>query len=157
MKLFYFKEKLRTHLRHAGKNMKNTFFSEKTYENKRIWEKHIQYAERLSEKLQKYPWLYEKGNKRYEERNRKENAWRAIEQFLKIFFIENKEPNHTLKTRTFFFITCAKKFITWNAILYHWHSSPAINYGKLLVLFFFKIFPAPTLFLFSFGLLLMIV
>ena len=43
------------------------------------------------------------------------------------------------KDRTFFFITFAKRFIiqlTWNTILYHWYASPAINYVKLLVLFF---------------------
>ena len=42
----------------------------------------VQDAERLAEKLQKYPCLYKKGNKGYRERDRKENAWRAAEQFL---------------------------------------------------------------------------
>ena len=47
----------------------------------------MQVAERLVEKLQKYPCLYEKGNKGYKERerDRKGNAWRAVEQFLIIF------------------------------------------------------------------------
>ena len=48
---------------------------------KHLW-KHIQDAERLTEELQKYPCLHEKENKRYKERYRKENAWRAVEQFL---------------------------------------------------------------------------
>ena len=68
-------------------------------------------------------------------------------------FMNNKGPSHTLKGRTFFFITFAKKFIiqiTWNAILYHWHASPAINYGKFLVLLLFKTFPTPTTFSFFF-------
>ena len=47
--------------------------------------KHIQDAERLAEELQKYPCLYEKGNKGYKERDRKKNAWRAVEQFLIVF------------------------------------------------------------------------
>ena len=42
-------------------------------------------AERLAEELQKYPFFYEKGNKGYKERDRKENAWRAVEQFLIVF------------------------------------------------------------------------
>ena len=39
----------------------------------------------LAEELQKYPCLYELGNKGYEERDQKENAWRAVEQFLIAF------------------------------------------------------------------------
>ena len=44
----------------------------------------VQDVERLAEKLQKCPCLYEKGNKGYRERERerKENAWTAAEQFL---------------------------------------------------------------------------
>ena len=57
----------------------------KIYENERKWGKHIQDAERLAEKLQKHPCLYEKGNKGYKEIDRKENAWRAVEQFLIVF------------------------------------------------------------------------
>ena len=94
-----------------------------------------------------------RGNKRYKGRDWKNNAWRAVEQFLIVFFINNERPSHILKGHTFFFITFVKKFIiqiTCNAILYHWHASPAINYGKLLVLFFLKIFPAPTTFSFFF-------
>ena len=45
----------------------------------------MQDAERLAEELQKYPWLYEKGNKGYKERDQKKNAWRAVEQFLIAF------------------------------------------------------------------------
>ena len=61
-------------------------------------------------------------------------------------FMNNKGPSHT-----FFFTTFGKNFIIqiiWNVILYHWHVSPAINYGKFLVLLFLKIFPAPTSFSF---------
>ena len=50
--------------------------------------KHIQDAERLAEELQQYPCLHawnEKGNKGYKERKRKENAWKAVEQFLTVF------------------------------------------------------------------------
>ena len=43
-------------------------------------------AERWAEELHKYPCLYEKGNKGYKEKkNQKENAWRAVEQFLIVF------------------------------------------------------------------------
>ena len=106
----------------------------------------------MAEELQKYPRLYDKENKGYKKRDQKENAWRAVEQFLMVFFMNNKEAIHTYNkgtSHTFLFITFAQKFIiqiTWNTILYHWHASPAINYGKLLVLFFFLIFPAPTSF-----------
>ena len=65
-------------------------------------------------------------------------------------FMSNKGPSHTLKGCYIFFITFAKNFIiqiTWNMILYHW-PSPSISYGKFLVLFFFKIFFAPTFFSF---------
>ena len=48
---------------------------------KHLWN-HIQDADRLAEELQKYPCLYEKGNNRYKETDRKKNAWRAVEQFL---------------------------------------------------------------------------
>ena len=93
-----------------------------------------------------------KGNKRYKERERPKGKCLEISQvFFNSVFINNKGPIHTLKGRTFFFITITKKFIiqiTWNAILYHWHQSPSINYGKLLVLFFLKIFSAPTCFSF---------
>ena len=78
-----------------------------------------------------------------------ESSWAVFNRI----FMNNKGPSHTLKDRTFFFITFAKKFIiliTWNTILYHWHASPAINYGKLLFLFFFNFFPVPTSFSFFF-------
>ena len=65
-----------------------------------------------------------------------ESSW-AVSNSI---FINNKKASHILKCSTFFFINFAEKFIiqiTWNAILYNWHVSPAINHGKLLVLFFF--------------------
>ena len=40
--------------------------------------------------------------------------------------------------------------INWKVLLYHWHIFPAINYGKFLVLLFFKTFPAPTFYSFFF-------
>ena len=64
MRLFYFKEKPTTLLRHESKNMTN-----------------IQDDERLAEELQKYPCLYEKGNKRYKERDWQENAWNSLAVF----------------------------------------------------------------------------
>ena len=66
--------------------------------------------------------LYEKGNKGYNERDRKVNVWRAVEQFLIVFLLTNKGESHTLKGRTFLFFTFAKNLIiqiTSNAILYH--------------------------------------
>ena len=97
--------------------------------------------------------LWKKKKKIQREKDRKENPWRAVEQFLIVFLWTTRGPSHTLKGRTFFFIIFAKTFITQmisNSILYHWHASPAISYGKLLVLalFFFKIFPVPTSFSF---------
>ena len=91
MRLFYFKEKPTTPLRHGGKTMKKHMFQGKNLFIrmfllkwkllKHLW-KHIQDPERLAEELQKYPCLYEKGNKGYKERDWQENAWRAVEQFL---------------------------------------------------------------------------
>ena len=49
-------------------------------------------------------------NKGYKERDRKEDAWRVVEQFLIVLFIKNKGPSHTLKGPTFFFITFTKTF-----------------------------------------------
>ena len=43
-------------------------------ENERNWGKHIG-----------DPCLYEKGNKRYQERDPEKNAWRAVKQFLIVF------------------------------------------------------------------------
>ena len=51
------------------------------HENNRKWGKHIQDDERLAEELQKYPCLYDKGNKGYKERDREENAWRTVAGF----------------------------------------------------------------------------
>ena len=45
----------------------------------------MQDTERLAEKLQKYPCLYERGNKGYKEIDLEENAWRVVEQFLIVF------------------------------------------------------------------------
>ena len=78
--------------------------------------------------------------------------WEQLSSFNNIF-INNKEPSHTLKDRAFFLASFAKRFIiqiTWNTILSHRHGPPAINYGKHLVEFFFKIFPAVTPFSFFF-------
>ena len=79
-----------------------------------------------------------------------ESSWAVFQSI----FMNHKGPSHTFKGRTFFFITFAEKFIIQivniNTILYRWHPPPALNYGKLLVLFFFKIFPEPTPFSFFF-------
>ena len=74
-----------------GKNIKNHMFQWKNLFIrmfllkwkllKHLWE-HIQDVERLAEEPQKHPCLYEKGNKGYKERDRKENALKAVKQFL---------------------------------------------------------------------------
>ena len=46
----------------------------------------MQDPEGLAEELQKYPCLYEKKDKGYKERDRKENTWRAAEQLISIHF-----------------------------------------------------------------------
>ena len=87
-------------------------------------------------------------NRERPERKYLESIWATLNGI----FMNNKGPCHILKGRTFFFITVTKTFIkqiTWNTILYHLHAPPAINYGKLFVLFFL-IFPAPTPLLFFF-------
>ena len=38
----------------------------------------------MAEALQKYPCLYEKGDKGYKEGDREENAWKTVEQFLQL-------------------------------------------------------------------------
>ena len=45
----------------------------------------MQDAECLAGELQKYPYLYKKGNKKHKERDQKENGWRAVEPFLIVF------------------------------------------------------------------------
>ena len=60
-----------------------------------------------------------------------ESSWAVFNSI----FMNNKEPSQTLKGRTIFFITFAKKLIlqiTWNTILHHWQASPATDYGKPL-------------------------
>ena len=75
-------------------------------------------------------------------------------------FMNNEGPSHTLKARTFFFITFAKNFIiriTWNSILYI--DTRLLQWIMVNSLFFsfFKYFPYPRTFPFSFDLFLMIV
>ena len=97
-----------------------------------------------------------KYTKRERERNQKENAYGTVEQFLKLFL--GRKRNQTILWKTVHILSLLsinylhKSIIqmTWNAILYHWHTSPAINYGKTLVLFFLKILPLPTSFPFFF-------
>ena len=45
----------------------------------------MQDPRRLAKALQKYPCLYENGNKGYKEIDRKENVWRVVQQFLIAF------------------------------------------------------------------------
>ena len=47
-----------------------------------------------------------KGNRGYKERDQKENAWRAVEQFL--IFMKNKGPSNTLNGRTIFLLLSLK-------------------------------------------------
>ena len=103
MKFFYFKEKPATHLRHGGKTTKKHMFQEKkTRENERKWKKNI--YKMLNAWLRNCRnMLAFGGDKAYKERGRKEDAWRAVEQFLIVFL-------STIKN-SFFFITFAKKFL----------------------------------------------
>ena len=97
MRLLYFRMKPATPLRHGGKTIKKSMLQWKTLFirmfllkwkllrnlwNDRKWRKNIQDDESLAEELQKYPCLYEKENKGYKARERKENARRVVEQVL---------------------------------------------------------------------------
>ena len=127
MRLFYFREKLATHLRHGGKTIKKHIFQWKNLFTRIIL---------LKRKLLKYLWKRKKMGKTY----KMLNAWlrncRNILAFMKkeikdiktekpqgkclesswaVFnkiFMNNKEPSHILKGHTFFFITFTEKFIT---------------------------------------------
>ena len=154
MTLFCFKEKRKTPLGHGGQTMKKHMFQWKNLFIRIflfMWKliKHLWKRKKMGKTYTRC-WTLDWGiaevslplwKRKYKSRDRKENPWRAVEQFLILFLLNNKGISHAfLKDRTFFFITFAKNFIiqiTWNAILYHWHASPAINYGKLLVIFFF--------------------
>ena len=57
----------------------------KHLKKRKKWRKHIQDVKCMAEELQKYPCLNQRGNKGYKEIDRKENAWRAVEQFLIVF------------------------------------------------------------------------
>ena len=58
-------------------------------------------AERLAEGLQKYPCLYEKGNKGYKERS-EENCLESSWVVFNSIFMNDKGPSHTLKGRYIF-------------------------------------------------------
>ena len=45
----------------------------------------MQDNERLAEELETYPCLYEKRNTGCKEKDREENAWKTVEQFLIVF------------------------------------------------------------------------
>ena len=93
IRLFYFKEKPTTPLHHGGKNIKKHMFQRKNlfirkllkhlWKRKKMGKSHTT-SSTLGWKLQNYPCLYEKANKRYKERDMK-NAWRTVEQFLIAF------------------------------------------------------------------------
>ena len=74
------------------------------------------------------------------------------EQFSKVFLRTIRDQAILWKVVHVSSLLSLKRLIiqiTWNSILYHWNASPAINYGKLLVLFFFlNISRAQVLFLF---------
>ena len=85
---------------------------ENIYKRLNAWVRYpwgISDVEELTEELQKYPCLYEKGNKGYKERERererdkKENAWRAIEQFLRVFLWNIVKPQFE---RSYIFLHC---------------------------------------------------
>ena len=61
----------------------------------------MQDAERLAEKLQKYPCLYKRGNKGYKETDLEENAWRAVQQFLIVFLWAMRDQAIHWKARHF--------------------------------------------------------
>ena len=95
---------------------------------KHLWED----AERLAEELQKYPCFYEKGNKGYKEKDWKENALRAVKQFLIGLLWTIRDQSILWKVVHFSSLLSLKtSLLIWNTIFYHWHASPAINYGKL--------------------------
>ena len=99
MRLFYFKKtptnpcvmELKTwRITFQWKNLFSRRFLLKWKLLKCLWKlkkmgKHIKDDKHLAEELQTYLCLYEKGNKGYKERHRKENTWRTVEKFLIVF------------------------------------------------------------------------
>ena len=86
-------------------------------------------------------------NKVYKEKDLNENVWRAVDQFLSTIMY------HAILWKVVYFslLFSLKKFImqiTWNVTFYYWHAPPAIDYGKLPVSIFFKIFPVRATFSF---------
>ena len=96
------------------------------------------------------------------ENKKKTLGWGIAEVSLPLEEIKNTkaEIGRTMLGKQFlivFLSTMTDQAILWKAVhifslfsLKSWHASPAMNYGKLLVLFFLKIFPAPTTFSFFF-------
>ena len=170
MRLFYCREKPTALLRHRSKSIKKHMFRWNLYVRiflfkrkllKHLWKR--KKMEHLNAWLRNCRSIFDFMKKEIKDTKRERLEGKYLESSWAVFvsiFVNNKGPSQTLKGRTFFFIIFAEKFIlqiTWNTILYHWDASPAINYGKLLFLFFLKIFPEPRPFPFSFDLLLIIV
>ena len=147
MKLFYFKEELTTPLHRKSKTTKRHASVKNFWKQKKMGKIYKMWNAWLGNciSILDFKW-----NKRYKERDRKENAWRTVEQFW-IVFLSQIRDQAILRKPVHFFITFAKKFIiqvTWNAILNHWHASPGIIYGEILVLLFKNVSCTHNFFLF---------
>ena len=149
MRLFYLKEKPTTPLRHGGKTMKKHIIQ---------WKNLFIRIFLLKWKLLKHLWERKKIGKSYTRCCTL--GWEiAVSLPLRKRKLRIKKERPEAKClessradfdSIFMLITFSKKLIiqiTWNTILYPWHPSPAINYGKLLILL---IFPASTSFSFFF-------
>ena len=120
MRLFYFKEKPTTPLRHGGKSIKkqmlqwkNLFirmFLLKWKLLKRLWKR----KKMLNAGLRNCISILAFMKKEIKDTNRKKPERKCLESSWAVFnsiFMSNKGPSQQLKDHTFFFITFAKKFI----------------------------------------------
>ena len=150
MILFYLKEKPTTPLCH-GKTMKKHMFQWKNWWKQKKMRKTYTRCLTLGWGFAEISLPLEEIKDTKRERlkgNCLESSWAVFTVFLSTI-----RDQAIPWMAVHFFITFIKKFITqitWNAILYHWHASPTINYGKFLVLLFSKTFPTPTTFSFFF-------
>ena len=108
MILFYFKGKPTAPLHHAGKTMKKHMLPWKNLWNERIWGNIYKMLNAWLRHCRGI--LAFKGKKGYKERDRKENAWRAVEQFLREF-LWTIRGQAILWKAVLFFITFTKMFI----------------------------------------------
>ena len=103
--------------------------------------------------MQKYLCLYEKVDKRYKERDQKENAWRAVKQFLIVFLWTIRDQAILWKAIRFSSLLSLKRYT--NNLKYDFLSLTYISCNKLWwtfcsILFFFKHFLHPHPFPFFF-------